>query len=86
MTMIGPEWRSPGLDPQVDGYVESDEGVKYVLRSNPKAYFGMTRGDAPYSHILPLSYDELDTVLLDGFAESITARLKPNDGASGYLP
>ncbi|BBX96767.1 hypothetical protein MLAC_20610 [Mycobacterium lacus] len=68
-------WDDAGLDPRVDAYVQSDQVVKYVLRSNPNAYFVMTRGDVPYSHILPLSYDELDAVLLEGFPESVTARL-----------
>ncbi|MGB8391475.1 hypothetical protein [Mycobacterium sp.] len=69
------KWDDAGLDPQVEAHIESDRVVKYVLRSNPDAYFIMTRGDMPYSHILPLSYDELDALLLDGFPESVTSRL-----------
>jgi hypothetical protein len=68
-------WDDAGLDPRVDARIESDQVVKYVLRSNPEAYFMMTRGDMPYSHILPLSYDELDAELLEGFPESVTSRL-----------
>jgi hypothetical protein len=80
MEMIGPKWRSAGLDPQVDAQVESDEVVRYVLRSNPDAYFVMTLGDMPYSHILPMSYHELDAVLLEGFPESVTSRLTAEQG------
>lgn len=80
MEMIGPKWRADGLDPRVDTQVESDQVVKYVLRNHPDAYFIMTLGDMPYSHILPMSYDELDAVLLEGFPESITARLKAERG------
>jgi hypothetical protein len=68
-------WDDAGLDPQVDAHIQSDRVVKYVLRNNPDAYFIMTRGDMPYSHLLPLSYDELDAVLLEGFPESVTSRL-----------
>jgi hypothetical protein len=75
MEMIGPKWRSTGLDPRVDAQIESDRVVKYVLRSNPDTYFIMTRGDMRYSHILPLSYDELDAQLLEGFPESVTSRI-----------
>jgi hypothetical protein len=69
------KWDDAGLDPQVEAQIESDRVVKYVLRSNPDAYFIMTRGDMRYSHILPLSYDELDAELLEGFPESVTSRL-----------
>jgi hypothetical protein len=69
------KWEDAGLDPRVDAQVQSDQVVKYVLRNNPLAYFVMTRGDMPYSHILPLSYDELDAELLDGFPEGVVSRL-----------
>lgn len=59
-------------------HVQSDRVVKYALRSNPNAYFIMARGDERYSHILPLSYDELDAALLDGFSECVTARVRLN--------
>lgn len=68
------KWDDAGLDPQVDAQIESDRVVKYVLRSNPDTYFIMTRGDMRYSHILPLSYDDLDAQLLEGFPESVTSR------------
>lgn len=74
MEMIGPKWRAAGLDPRVETEVESDQVVKYVLRNDPDAYFVMTLGDMPYSHLLPMSYDELDAVLLEGFPESVTSR------------
>jgi hypothetical protein len=69
------KWDDAGLDPKVDAKIQSDRVVKYVLRSNPHAYFVMTRGDMPYSHMLPLSYDELDAQLLEGFPESVTSRV-----------
>jgi hypothetical protein len=69
------KWDDAGLDPLVDVNIESDRVVKYSLRSDPSAYFIMTRGDMPYSHILPLSYDELDAELLDGFPEGVMSRI-----------
>ncbi|BCO37293.1 hypothetical protein BMW24_013145 [Mycobacterium heckeshornense] len=75
MEPISWKWDDAGLDPEVDAHVQSDQVVKYVLRSNPQAFFIMTRGDMPYSHILPLSYDELDAILLDGFPEDVTSKL-----------
>jgi hypothetical protein len=76
MEMIGPKWNAAGLDPDVAAHTENDQIVKYELRSDPTAYFIMARGDMPYSHLLPLSYDGLDAVLLDGFPESVTSRLR----------
>lgn len=69
------KWDDAGIDPRVDAQIQSDRVVRYVLRSNPEAYFIMTRGDTPYSHMLPLSYDELDAELLQSFSESVTSRV-----------
>ncbi|WP_237052042.1 hypothetical protein, partial [Mycobacterium avium] len=62
--------------PKVDAQIESDRIVKYVLRSDPQSYFIMTRGDTPYSHILPLPYDELNASLLEGFPDNVVSRFK----------
>ncbi|VAZ76535.1 hypothetical protein LAUMK4_03019 [Mycobacterium persicum] len=69
------KWHDAGPDPRVDARIESDRVVKYVLRSDPDAYCIMSLGDMPYSHILPLSYDELDALLLEDFPESVTSQL-----------
>lgn len=69
------KWDDEGLDPRVDVQIKSDQEVRYALRDNPDAYFVMTRGDIPFSHILPLSYDELDASLLDGFSDSVIAKV-----------
>lgn len=69
------KWYGAGLDPRVDAQIESDRVVKYVLRSDPDAYCIMSLGDMPYSHILPLSYDDLDALLLEDFPESVTSQL-----------
>lgn len=73
-------WDDEGLDSQVDVHIQSDRVVKYVMRNNPDAYCIMTRGDMPYSHILPLSYDELDELLLDGFPENVRLQLDVEPG------
>lgn len=70
MDPISWKWHDAGLDRHVDACIQSDRAVKYVLRADPRAFFIMAHGDLPYSHILPLSYDELDTILLEGFPES----------------
>lgn len=69
------KWDDEGLDPHVDAHIKSDREVKYVLRDNPHVFFVMTRGDAFYTHILPLSYDELDAKLLEGFSDSVVSRV-----------
>ncbi|WP_156764023.1 hypothetical protein [Mycobacterium sp. 852002-50816_SCH5313054-b] len=69
------KWDDAGLDPRVYADIQSDQVVNYSLRSNPHAYIIMTRGDMPYSHILALSYDELDAELLDGFPQTVTSRI-----------
>ncbi len=69
------KWDDAGLDSQVVADIQSDKVVKYVLRRDPSAYFIMTRGDMRYSHILPITYDELNAELLEGFPESVTSRI-----------
>jgi hypothetical protein len=69
------KWDDEGLDSHVEAQIKSDREVKYALRGNPQAYFIMTRGDMPYSHILPLSYDDLDANLLNGFSDSVVSRV-----------
>lgn len=76
MEPVSWRWDDAGLDPRVYQDVHSDKIVKYSLRSDPDAYFIMTRGDVAYSHILPLSYDELDAELIDGFPDSVTSGLR----------
>jgi hypothetical protein len=76
MKPINLEWADAGLDPRVDKLIIDENWAKYVLRSNPASYFTtVSRGIAPYNHILPLSYDQLDDVVLDGFPESIISQL-----------
>ncbi|MEC4765564.1 hypothetical protein VT930_21075 [Mycobacterium sherrisii] len=70
-------WDDEGINPEVDIHIQSDAITKYVLREKPEAYFIMTRGDMPYSHLLPLSYDRLDAELLASFPDSVTSRVNP---------
>jgi hypothetical protein len=70
------KWRAEGLDARVDKISISDRQAKYLLREDPGAYFvAYSGGIQPYNHILPMSYDELEAALLDGFPESVTSRL-----------
>jgi hypothetical protein len=66
-------WQDAGLDPAVEELVKSDDEVTYRLRQNSDAYCVMTLGDRPYSHLLPLTYDELTDVLLQGFPDDLVA-------------
>jgi hypothetical protein len=69
-------WRAAGLDPRVEKVVVSERQAKYELRDDRTAYFlAYSGGIQPYNHILPLSYDQLDAMLIDGFPESITSRV-----------
>jgi hypothetical protein len=74
------QWRDEGLDSRVNK-IPLNGKAKYELQSNGSAYFlAYSGGIQPYNHILPLSYEELDSILLAGFPEAITSRL--NDGSS----
>jgi hypothetical protein len=70
------KWRDAGLDARVRKVVVSDKRAKYELLEDSTAYFlAYSGGIQPYNHILPLSYDQLDSELLDGFPQSMTAHL-----------
>ncbi len=70
------KWREVGLDTRVRKVVVSDKQAKYELVADPTAYFlAYSGGIQPYNHILPLSYDQLDSELLDGFPQGLTAHL-----------
>lgn len=71
------EWSWPdGLDPRVkqtslDTYVS-----KYELKDDPGRYCILQAGGVqPENRLLPMTYDELDSALLEGMPESVTSRL-----------
>lgn len=66
-------WQDSGSDPAVEELIASDREVTYRLRGNSDAYCIMTLGDRPYSHVLPLTYDRLTNLLLEGFPEDVVA-------------
>jgi hypothetical protein len=73
---ITQKWRADGLDDRVDKVIISNDQAKYSLRSDPGVYFvAYSGGIQPYNHILPLSYDELDEILLEGFPAAVTSQL-----------
>jgi len=76
LSSITQKWRAEGLDPRVSKNVISQGHAKYALRSDPSVYFiAYAGGIQPYNHILPLSYDELDDVLLEDFPAMVTTQL-----------
>jgi hypothetical protein len=76
LASITQKWRDEGLDDRVEKSVVSEDQARYTLRSDPSIYFiAYSGGIQPYNHILPLSYDELDDVLLEGFPATVTSQL-----------
>lgn len=70
------KWRAAGLDAQVDKVMVSDKQARYEVRENPAVYFmAYSGGIQPYHHLLLLSYDQLDAVLLEGFPERISSQV-----------
>jgi len=69
-------WEDAGLEDRVGEVVYSDREVKYFHSSDENNYFVMTLADRPYSHILPLTYDDLNSLLLMGFPEHVTCAAK----------
>jgi hypothetical protein len=73
---ITQKWRAEGLDARVDKVIISADAAKYSLLSDPTTYFiAYSGGIQPYNHILALSYDELDDVLLEGFDATVISKL-----------
>lgn len=73
---ITQKWRAEGLDSRVEKTIMSEDRAKYSLHSDPSIYFiAYSGGIQPYNHILTLSYDELDDVLLEGFDDAVTSQL-----------
>ncbi|WP_078314971.1 hypothetical protein [Mycobacterium sp. D16Q16] len=69
---ISQVWRAAGLDSRVEK-IEVSEGIaRYRLKARPEIYFEMYSGGIkPENRLLPLTYDELDAVLLEGIPESV---------------
>jgi hypothetical protein len=73
---ITQKWRAEGLDHRVDKTIISEDQARYTLRSDPSIYFiAYSGGIQPYNHVLPLSYDELEEVLLEDFQPAVTSQL-----------
>jgi hypothetical protein len=74
LTPVTRVWQAEGLDPRVQKVQVSDQIARYSLKTDPGAYFeAYSGGIKPENHLLPLSYDELDSVLLEGMPESVTS-------------
>jgi len=71
------QWRSAGLDPRVEQETQGEYSSKFSLRSNPRRYFQLLSagGIQPENRLLPMSYEELDSVMLDGMPGSYAAQL-----------
>jgi hypothetical protein len=73
---ITQKWRAEGLDPRVDKSIISEDQAKYTLRSDPSIYFiAYSGGIQPYNRLLPLTYDELEEVLLEDFQPVVISLL-----------
>jgi hypothetical protein len=72
LTPVTRMWQAEGLDPRVQKVQVSDKIARYSLKADPGAYFeAYSGGIKPENHLLPLSYDDLDSVLLEGMPESV---------------
>ncbi|SKY53485.1 Uncharacterised protein [Mycobacteroides abscessus subsp. bolletii] len=71
---LSQEWRAAGLDPRVSQVSLDTYVSKFELKSDPTRYFIMYRagGIQPENRLLPLTYDELDSVLQQGMPQSVT--------------
>lgn len=64
---VGQAWRAEGLDPRVEQISLDTYVSKYELKDDPSRYFVLEAGSVqPENRLLPLSYDELDALLLEG--------------------
>ena len=68
------DWRAAGLDPRVRQISEGQYVSRYELIEDPDRFFTTLRsgGVQPENHLLPISYDELNEVLLEGLPVHIT--------------
>lgn len=68
-------WRDSGLDSRVVKNETGNGMAKYVLSTNPDEYFVRpARGITPINHLLPLSYGEVDALLLEGLPAAVVQR------------
>lgn len=73
---VSQAWRAEGLDPRVKQISLDTYVSKYELKDDPSRYFVLRAGGVqPENRLLPLSYDELDALLLAGMPESVTSQL-----------
>ncbi|CAJ1509560.1 hypothetical protein [[Mycobacterium] burgundiense] len=69
-------WRTAGLNPGVEKRDLTDGLARYALKNNPAIYLDAYAGGIkPENHLLVLSYDDLDAVLLAGMPESVTRHI-----------
>jgi hypothetical protein len=69
-------WRAEGLDPRVSQISVEKYISRFELKADPSRYFVLQAGGVqPENRLLPLTYDQLDAVLLDEMPESILSRL-----------
>jgi hypothetical protein len=69
-------WEDSGLDPRVIQTSVGQFVSKFELKENPSRYFVLQAGGIqPENQLLPLTYDELDELLVDGLPDSILSRL-----------
>lgn len=64
---VGWSWEDMELDPRVEWVSIAKFVSKYVLESDPSRYFILQAGGVqPENRLLPLTYDELDMILMAG--------------------
>lgn len=69
-------WASEGLDPRVRVERLGEYESKFELIEDPSRYFVIRMGGVqPENRLLPMTYDELDALLLEGMPDSVLSRL-----------
>ncbi|WP_078328113.1 hypothetical protein [Mycobacteroides salmoniphilum] len=69
-------WEDEGLDARVSQVPLERYVSKFELKSDPSRYFVLQAGGIrPENHLLPLTYGQLDYLLLNGFPASIVSQL-----------
>jgi len=60
-------WEDAGLDPRVEQTSLAEYVSKFELKDQPRRYFVLQAGGVqPENRLLPMTYDEIDQLLLDG--------------------
>jgi hypothetical protein len=71
------KWTTEGLDRRVQVERLGEFESKFELKEDPDRYFIIRMGGVqPENRLLPMTYEELDAILLEGMPESVLSQLQ----------